>query len=149
MRVSGRKQLPESLLFTGIPFIGHGDRARFGRQLDAAMRETAGVRRLGSAALDLAYVAAGRCEGYWEEEISIWDIAAGILLVKEAGGYVERPPGRPDHAAVGFGARDQQHPARPAPGPARQRLNPPVRRMPTRAGRWAGKPRPAPGPPMG
>jgi myo-inositol-1(or 4)-monophosphatase len=88
MRVSGRKQLAESLLFTGIPFIGHGDRPRFVRQLDAAMRETAGVRRLGSASLDLAYVAAGRSEGYWEEELSSWDIAAGILLVKEAGGYV-------------------------------------------------------------
>jgi myo-inositol-1(or 4)-monophosphatase len=88
IRVSGRKVLPESLLFTGIPFIGHGDRERFGRQLNVAMRETAGVRRMGSASLDLAYVAAGRCEGYWEEEISIWDIAAGILLVKDAGGYV-------------------------------------------------------------
>jgi myo-inositol-1(or 4)-monophosphatase len=88
MRVSARKALPESLLFTGIPFIGHGDRERFARQLNVAMRETAGVRRMGSASLDLAYVAAGRCEGYWEEEISTWDIAAGILLVKEAGGYV-------------------------------------------------------------
>jgi myo-inositol-1(or 4)-monophosphatase len=88
MRVSGRKALPETLLFTGIPFIGHGDRERFGRQLNVAMRETAGVRRMGSASLDLAYVAAGRCDGYWEEEISVWDIAAGILLVKEAGGYV-------------------------------------------------------------
>ncbi|HVZ02985.1 MAG TPA: inositol monophosphatase family protein [Dongiaceae bacterium] len=88
MRVSGRKQLPESLLATGIPFIGHGDRPRFLKQLDAAMRETAGVRRLGAAALDLAYVAAGRYECFWEEELSPWDIAAGILLVKEAGGYV-------------------------------------------------------------
>ena len=88
MRVSGRKQLAESLLFTGIPYIGHGDQPRFSRQLAAAMRETAGVRRLGSAALDLAYVAAGRCEGYWEEDLSTWDIAAGILLVKESGGYI-------------------------------------------------------------
>jgi myo-inositol-1(or 4)-monophosphatase len=88
MRVSSRRHLPESLLFTGIPFIGHGDRPKFVRQLDAAMRETAGVRRLGSAALDLAYVASGRCEGFWEEELSSWDIAAGILLVKESGGYV-------------------------------------------------------------
>jgi myo-inositol-1(or 4)-monophosphatase len=88
MRVSGRKHLPESLLSTGIPFIGHGDRPRFIRQLDAAMRETSGVRRLGAAALDLAYVAAGRYEGFWEEGLHIWDMAAGILLVKEAGGYV-------------------------------------------------------------
>jgi myo-inositol-1(or 4)-monophosphatase len=88
MRVSGRNKLAESLLATGIPFIGHGDRVRFGKQMDAAMRETAGVRRLGAAALDLAYVAAGRYEGYWEEELSPWDMAAGLLLVKEAGGYV-------------------------------------------------------------
>ncbi|HVM83936.1 MAG TPA: inositol monophosphatase family protein [Candidatus Binatia bacterium] len=88
MRVSGRKHLPESLLATGIPFIGHGDHARFGRQLSAAMRETSGVRRFGAAALDLAYVAAGRYEGFWEEELSPWDLAAGLLLVKEAGGYV-------------------------------------------------------------
>jgi myo-inositol-1(or 4)-monophosphatase len=88
MRVSGRKLLPESLLATGIPFIGHGDHPRFLRQVEAAMRETAGVRRLGAAALDLAYVAAGRYEGFWEENLSAWDIAAGILLVKESGGYI-------------------------------------------------------------
>ncbi len=88
MRVSGRKHLPETLLATGIPFIGHGDHPRFLRQLDAAMRETSGVRRLGAAALDLAYVAAGRYEGFWEEDLSAWDIAAGIILVRESGGYV-------------------------------------------------------------
>jgi myo-inositol-1(or 4)-monophosphatase len=88
MRVSGRKLLPESLLATGIPFIGHGDHPRFLRQLEAGMRETSGVRRLGAAALDLAYVAAGRYEGFWEEGLSAWDIAAGILLVKESGGYI-------------------------------------------------------------
>jgi myo-inositol-1(or 4)-monophosphatase len=88
MRVSGRKHVVESLLATGIPFIGHGDQARFGRQLAAAMRETTGVRRFGAAALDLAYVAAGRYEGFWEEDLSPWDIAAGVILVREAGGYV-------------------------------------------------------------
>ena len=88
MRVSGRKHLPESLLATGIPFIGHGDHERFTKQLAGAMRETAGVRRLGAAALDLAYVAAGRYEGFWEEGLSSWDIAAGIILVRESGGYV-------------------------------------------------------------
>ena len=88
MRVSGRKHLQESLLATGIPFIGHGDQPRYLRQMAGAMRETAGVRRLGAAALDLAYVAAGRYEGYWEEELSTWDIAAGIILVRESGGYV-------------------------------------------------------------
>jgi len=88
LRVSGRKHLAESLLATGIPFRGHGDPVRFSRQLDAAMRETAGVRRYGAAALDLAYVAAGRFDGFWEEGLSPWDMAAGLLIVREAGGYV-------------------------------------------------------------
>jgi len=88
LRVSARKALGDSLLATGIPFRGHGDPVAFSRQLEFAMRETAGVRRFGSAALDLAYVAAGRYDGYWEEGLSAWDVAAGILLVREAGGYV-------------------------------------------------------------
>jgi myo-inositol-1(or 4)-monophosphatase len=73
---------------TGIPFRGHGDPAAFARQLDFGMRETAGVRRFGAASLDLAYVAAGRYEAFWEEGLSPWDVAAGIVLVREAGGYV-------------------------------------------------------------
>jgi myo-inositol-1(or 4)-monophosphatase len=88
MRVSARKLLGDSLMATGIPFRGHGDPAAFARQLDFAMRETAGVRRFGAASLDLAYVAAGRYEAFWEEGLSPWDVAAGILLVREAGGYV-------------------------------------------------------------
>ena len=88
LRVSARKALGDSLLATGIPFRGHGDPASFTRQLEFAMRETAGVRRFGSAALDLAYVAAGRYDAFWEEGLSPWDVAAGILLVREAGGYI-------------------------------------------------------------
>ena len=88
LRVSARKALGDSLMATGIPFRGRGDPAVFTRQLEFAMRETAGVRRFGSAALDLAYVAAGRYDAYWEEGLSPWDVAAGILLVREAGGYV-------------------------------------------------------------
>ena len=65
------------------------------------MRETAGIRRFGAAALDLAYVACGRYEGFWEEFLSPWDIAAGILLVKEAGGYVSDLKGKPVDIAVG------------------------------------------------
>lgn len=94
MRVSGRKNLHESVLATGIPFRGHGNIERFQKQMDKAMRETAGVRRFGAAALDLAYVAAGRYEGFWEEYLSPWDIAAGILLVREAGGYVSDLKGK-------------------------------------------------------
>jgi myo-inositol-1(or 4)-monophosphatase len=88
MRVSGRKHLPECILATGIPFLGHGHAKGFLHQLEAAMRETAGVRRFGAAALDLAYVAAGRYDGFWEEALSPWDMAAGIIMVREAGGYV-------------------------------------------------------------
>ncbi|HVI86778.1 MAG TPA: inositol monophosphatase family protein [Dongiaceae bacterium] len=88
IRVSARKNLHESLIGTGIPFRGRGDGDRFNRQLSAMMAETAGVRRWGAAALDLAYVAAGRFDGFWEEGLAPWDIAAGLLLVKEAGGYI-------------------------------------------------------------
>lgn len=88
IRVSGRKNLHEALIGTGIPFRGHGDGDRFNRQLSLMMRETAGVRRWGAAALDLAYVAAGRLDGFWEEGLSPWDIAAGLLLVRESGGYL-------------------------------------------------------------
>ncbi len=88
IRVSGRARLDEALLATGIPFIGRSGKEPFLRELDSAMRETAGVRRWGAAALDLAYVAAGRFEGFWERDLSPWDVAAGLLLVREAGGYV-------------------------------------------------------------
>ena len=101
IRVSGRKNLHESVLATGNPFRGHGHIERFQKQMDKAMRETAGIRRFGAAALDLAYVACGRYEGFWEEFLSPWDIAAGLLLVKEAGGYVSDFKGKPVVLAMG------------------------------------------------
>ena len=64
------------------------------KELVSVMDNCAGVRRFGSASLDLAYVAAGRCEGFWESGLKPWDIAAGIVLVKEAGGYVSDFTGR-------------------------------------------------------
>ncbi|MEI6557813.1 MAG: inositol monophosphatase family protein [Rhodospirillaceae bacterium] len=88
LRVSERRRLEDSLVATGIPFKGRGDHPPFLRQQTAVMAEVAGIRRFGSAALDLAYVAAGRYEGYWESGLCPWDIAAGILLVTEAGGFV-------------------------------------------------------------
>lgn len=88
IRVSGRRKLEEALIATGTPFKGKGDRPGFLAEIDAVMAETAGVRRWGAAALDLAYVAAGRYEGYWERALSPWDVAAGAILVREAGGYV-------------------------------------------------------------
>ena len=91
LRVSGRRHMADSLFATGIPFLGHGDaagHAKFGKELQKIMAVSAGVRRFGSAALDLAYVAAGRYDGFWERGLKSWDIAAGILLVREAGGFV-------------------------------------------------------------
>ncbi|WBU64077.1 inositol monophosphatase family protein [Paracoccus aerodenitrificans] len=89
LRVSGRRQMIESIFATGVPFGGRGTLPATLKDLARLMPLTAGVRRFGSAALDLAYVAAGRYEGYWERGIHSWDVAAGILLVKEAGGFVE------------------------------------------------------------
>ena len=87
IRVSARRSLEESLFATGIPFAGRKDHGRFLKQLGAVMAVSAGVRRFGSAALDLAYVAAGRYEGFWEIGLHPWDLAAGIVLVREAGGF--------------------------------------------------------------
>ena len=88
IRVSARRRPEESLFATGIPFAGKQDNDRFLSQLKAVMAVSAGVRRFGSAALDLAYVAAGRYEGFWGFGLHPWDIAAGIVLVREAGGFV-------------------------------------------------------------
>jgi myo-inositol-1(or 4)-monophosphatase len=88
MRVSGRREVREALLATGIPFKGRGDHAGFSKELTKAMAETAGVRRYGAASLDLAWVAAGRFDGFWERGLSSWDVAAGAVLVREAGGQV-------------------------------------------------------------
>ena len=88
LRVSARTKLEESLFAIGILFAGKDDHDRFLTQLKEVMAMSAGVRRFGSAALDLAYVAAGRFEGFWEIGLQPWDIAAGIVLVREAGGFV-------------------------------------------------------------
>jgi myo-inositol-1(or 4)-monophosphatase len=88
LRVSARRHLAEAVVGTGMPFAGRGDRAGYLATLATIMNATSGVRRMGAAALDLAYVAAGRYDGFWEFGLSPWDIAAGLLLVREAGGYV-------------------------------------------------------------
>lgn len=88
LRVSSRRDLSEALIATGIPFMGHGDMAQWSRIFGAVAPSVAGIRRFGSAALDLAHVAAGRYDGFWESGLSPWDVQAGILLVREAGGFV-------------------------------------------------------------
>lgn len=97
IRVSARGRMDESVLATGIPHIGIGSeesRALFQERLCRAMEKSAGVRRWGTASLDLAYVAAGRYEAFWERGLSPWDVAAGIVIVKEAGGFVKDGAGK-------------------------------------------------------
>ncbi|CAA9523823.1 MAG: Inositol-1-monophosphatase [uncultured Sphingosinicella sp.] len=111
LRVSSRRDLADTLIATGIPYFGHGDLGRFNRILNAVSPYVAGIRRFGSAALDLAWVAAGRFDGFWEEDLQMWDIAAGILLVREAGGFVTDFRGADKALETGqvLAANDQIH----------------------------------------
>ena len=88
LRVAGRRRLADSVVSCGLPHLGRGDLELNRREMAAVQEKVAGLRRFGSAALDLAFIAAGRFDGYWERGLSPWDMAAGILLVREAGGYV-------------------------------------------------------------
>jgi myo-inositol-1(or 4)-monophosphatase len=89
LRVSGRNKMIESVFATGLPFGGRADLPDTLQDLARILPGCAGVRRWGSAALDLAYVAAGRYEGFWERRLNAWDLAAGVILVREAGGMVQ------------------------------------------------------------
>ena len=89
IRVSGRRYLKDALVSTGIPWKGmESSHKNYLKILENIMKNSSGIRRYGAAALDLAYVAAGRYDAFWEFNLKTWDIAAGALLVKEAGGYV-------------------------------------------------------------
>ncbi len=101
IRVAGRKQLAESVIACGLPHIGRGNLALARKETGAIQERVAGLRRFGAAALDLAWVAAGRLDGYWERDIKPWDMAAGLILVREAGGYVSDADGGEDPLATG------------------------------------------------
>ncbi|MET0222356.1 MAG: inositol monophosphatase family protein [Tardiphaga sp.] len=88
LRVAGRKQLNECVIACGLPHIGRGDHELSRMEMAALQPKVAGLRRFGAASLDLAFVAAGRLDGYWERNLQPWDIAAGLILIKEAGGTV-------------------------------------------------------------
>lgn len=111
LRVSGRRQLHEALIATGIPFRGVGVTEEWIRIYGAIGPQVAGIRRFGSAALDLAWVAAGRFDAYWESDLSAWDTAAGGLLVREAGGFMTDFRGRslPLHDKQILAANDTLH----------------------------------------
>jgi len=89
LRVSGRTKMIESIFATGLPFAGRADLPETIRDLGRLLPACAGVRRFGAASLDLAYVAAGRYDGFWERRLKPWDMAAGLVIVREAGGFVE------------------------------------------------------------
>jgi myo-inositol-1(or 4)-monophosphatase len=93
LRVSGRRDMLSAVFATGIPFAMTQRKAEFSAILAKLMPQVAGVRRMGAAALDLAWTAAGRYEGYWELGIKPWDMAAGMIILKEAGGYITSPDG--------------------------------------------------------
>ncbi len=88
LRVASRNKLVDSVIGTGIPHLGRGHHGHYLVELRNVMAETAGIRRMGAIALDLAYVAGGRLDGFWEDGMHPWDIGAGILMVREAGGFV-------------------------------------------------------------
>jgi myo-inositol-1(or 4)-monophosphatase len=88
IRVAARKRLADSVVSCGLPHMGRGDLALFRREATLVQGEVAGLRRFGAASLDLAWVAAGRFDAYWERDLSSWDMAAGMLIVREAGGFV-------------------------------------------------------------
>ncbi len=105
LRVSARTKLADSVIATGIPWNGKDGHGVFVKELFKVMGAVAGVRRFGSAALDLAYVAAGRYDGFWERDLKPWDIAAGVVLVREAGGFAKEIDGgdfmKTGHVAAG------------------------------------------------
>lgn len=101
LRVAARKTLADCVIATGIPHRGRAGHARFLAECKALMGQAAGIRRTGAATIDLAWVAAGRFDGYFEHGLGAWDMAAGSLLVREAGGHVSDGDGTPNMLTTG------------------------------------------------
>jgi myo-inositol-1(or 4)-monophosphatase len=101
IRVAARRRLADAVVACGLPHLGRGDIALGHRETLAVQGHVAGLRRFGAAALDLAWVAAGRLDGYWEREIKPWDMAAGLIIVREAGGFVSDCDGADEMLAKG------------------------------------------------
>lgn len=117
LRVSSRRRLDEAVIATGIPYGLRGDIGEWTRVFGAIAPQVAGIRRFGSASLDLAWVAAGKFDGFWETDLEAWDVAAGILLVREAGGFVtdfrggDKPIERKEILAANDGLHTKLHKA--------------------------------------
>jgi myo-inositol-1(or 4)-monophosphatase len=107
LRVSARRDIREAVFATGIPFAGVPRKAEFSAILHRVMPQVAGVRRFGAAALDLAWVAAGRYDGFWELGLKKWDMAAGLVVLKEAGGFFSDPEGGDAYATGNIVAGNQ------------------------------------------
>jgi myo-inositol-1(or 4)-monophosphatase len=101
IRVAARKRLAEAVFACGLPHLGRGDLGQFRQEFAVIQEKVAGLRRFGSAALDLAWVAAGRLDAYWERNLSAWDMAAGLIIVREAGGFVTDCEGKDNMFATG------------------------------------------------
>src|SRR5215813_5131888 len=101
LRVATRRRLAEAVVACGLPHLGRSDLAQFRREFAAVQEKVAGLRRFGAAALDLAWVAAGRLDAYWERNLSPWDMAAGLILVREAGGFASDLEGRDTMLSTG------------------------------------------------
>jgi myo-inositol-1(or 4)-monophosphatase len=101
LRVAGRRRLDECVIGCGLPHIGRGDHGLFRAEMEAIQNKVAGLRRFGAAALDLAFVAAGRLDGFWERDLSAWDIAAGQILIREAGGTISGVDGHDNAVTTG------------------------------------------------
>lgn len=96
LRVAARRALSDCVIGCGVPHLGRSNHGKFLVELRHVMGEVAGMRRFGAAALDLAYVAAGRLDGFWEADLSPWDVAAGLVLIREAGGFASDMNGSPN-----------------------------------------------------
>jgi myo-inositol-1(or 4)-monophosphatase len=114
IRVTQRRELADALIGTGVPHIGRGGHDLYKREFAAVMARFHNIRRMGAAALDLAYVACGRFDGYWERDLSSWDVAAGLCILREAGGFVSGPDGEElklDGPVTPVAGNDAVHPA--------------------------------------
>jgi myo-inositol-1(or 4)-monophosphatase len=94
IRVAARERLADAVVACGMPHYGRGDLALARHEIATAQQNFAGLRRYGAATLDLAWIAAGRLDAYWERDLSPWDLAAGMILVREAGGFVSDCDGK-------------------------------------------------------